>query len=443
MQTGGRLTNADVLKMKDIEFTDWPELRLTTDEQIRKFIAGNLSNLSNAQLNSVLKRLYPKPNARGGALGTPGTLLPLIDPHIEVFVEALDTIHDFYDKHTKQINPSIINALRPYKIPKGLKDHELFDEWQVIHFMSHTKMLTFRTGRKKTNIVQNPIYVLGLDSMYKYPNYDADMDKLYQRQVASLQNRIANGSPFIHVDMQSFSSYEKLHSKAIRFVTLLDVCWAVQKHFGDHAVFAADNGFNPAVHLVVRVFKIRSLLDVALPNSDKWACFSTTLRERILSADQNTWHLVNNDAHVFDAPPVDTRVEFDERPTGYVNQSVSLGGGTPTKIRVALGGGAERELTKSECMEFSQSRSINAHINMDLRDPPNFSITQWLDFKRAGDLGQIMNAKRYGRVLITSDKYMAMMAYMHRTPFILMRERAPIFKEHIIRNITTFTMYRP
>lgn len=424
--------------MKEVEFTGCPELRLQTDDEIIDFIVGGLSRMSAAQFQTVVKKTYPIEKGGGAGAGAG------IDPDIEVLMEALDTIHDFYDDHAKATSPLVMNALRPFTIPSGLKDHELSDEWAVIHFLSHAKTLAFKQKRQR-RIVVNPVFGLGLETLYKYPNYDANIQSLWKRQVASLHNHIATGAPFIHVDLHTFAGANNVGPRSLRFASLLEVCWAIHRHFGAAVAFAADSGNHPIIKLVVRVFKIRSLLEVGFRKSVHWAGLVEALKARVgEEGGENAWTLVSSDANVFDVPEIDRESVFDGRPTGYVNQSVTLGGGGSGKIAVSLGGErGSRELTKAECKEFSRRESVSAHINMDLRDRGNFSPTQWLDFKRAGDLGQVMNAKRYGRIPITNDKYMAMMAYMHRVPFILMRERQPIHKESVVRNITTFTLYRP
>lgn len=436
--------------MKEVEFTGCPELRLQTDDEIIDFIVSGLSRMSAVQFQAAVKKTYPIDKKErmgcGGGAGTGGA----IDPDIEVLMEALDTIHDFYDNNAKATSLAVMNALRPFTIPSGLKEHELSDEWTVIHFLSHAKTLAFKQKRQRQRqsvnkrIVVNPVYGLGLETLYKYPNYDADIHSLWKRQIASLHNHIAAGAPFIHVDLHTFAGAKNIGPRSLRFASLLEVCWAIHRHFGAAAAFAPDSGNHPIIKLVVRVFKIRSLLELGFQKSVHWAGLVEALKARVGEGRENAWSLVSSDANVFDVPEIDRESVFDGRPTGYVNQSVTLGGGSSGKIAVGLGGErGSRELTKAECKEFSRRESVSMHINMDLRDRGNFSPTQWLDFKRAGDLGQVMNAKCYGRIPITNDKYMAMMAYMHRVPFILMRERQPIHKESVVRNITTFTLYRP
>lgn len=446
---GGRLTKADVLKL--VEATNLiandPLLALNSDEELQAYIQTSLSRLTPQQFATLVKRFYgikrqqkqKQPTQSGGA--------PRIDEAVVRLVDTLDTIHDFYDNEAKAVPPSIMNALPPFEIPKGLRDYEMSDEWRVIHFLSHTKRLTFHSKKKGKRVVDNPLYKFAIDTTYEYPNYDNDMDSLYQRQATALNNRLASASEFVHADLHTFASPNRIKQKTLRFASLIDVCRAIEICFGSTADFALDNGHSPVVQLAIRIFKLRSLLEVGFRSHQNWETLQETVHQAIGQQTQITWRSVASDAHVYDSPELDPYAEFDARPTGRVNDSVVLGGGEREKIGVTLGDRRERKLTKVECQTYSRIQNVATNINLfsgyvDPHNPESFEAKEWLDFKRAGDQGQVVNAKRYGRVVVTRDKYLALFAYMHRVPFILVRERQPLFKECVIRSIFTFTMYR-
>ena len=442
---GTRLTRDRVLQWvdKNDDATEddpiWEDalVSMQGSEDARAYVKSCLDACSLSQFESLVRLYCGKPKTtRGG--GKPTQPEEALDTDLEQLLDGLDTFHDF---------PEYAHDALTLRVPKHFpKDWE---EWTVIQYLARTQTLVFPKAKRGWRHVVNPTFGCALWKSFEYPNDEADIHALFHRHECSLRHRfaLANRERLLAVDIPIYKWGRRLDQKLLRFKAIVLACRAVREWLGPSCAFLMD-GADPVVsRFVTGVFQVNDAFVEGVTLDKKWKDVQKAVREELEGDSQpvTEWKRVVADANVFDPPPLASDVNFDTRPTGRVNANVALLGGTAQEVRVELAG-KQRILTKSRCMAYSSTGAAMQALEAYERNAPtsmNYTVHQWMDFKRAGDRGQVLHAKRYDQVVVTKDRFMALYAYAMGVRFILVRRKRPLIKEHPYHEAYTLVLGAP
>ena len=411
-------------------FWNDPLATIKTSTDAKAYVAGILRVCTDADFESFVRLYHGQSVVQGGA----GKIRPIpLDDRVEELLDAIDSHHDFGPDVLKVLDPPI-----PKKFPSNWDD-----DVAVLDFLGKTPSFSFKNKR----CVPNPMAGAHLWKSFDYPNDEADVHRLVARHDQSIRMQWSRrDTRILPVDIPFTKGAYVTDRKILRFQTIVTLCRSMKEWFGPHQGFLLDGGDVPIMQLVTGLFEIHNALKLGFVMHAKWAKLKKAVRDEVETVPGTAWERVATDANVFDAPDLAQRVNFDPRPTGRVNSTVTLlGGKNGLSIDVELAVHGRLHLTKEDCEGYSSKYAVRAAWNAFKRGDEamsGFSIQQWLDLKRAGDRGQVLHALQYDQVVVTGDRYMAMHAFAVGAKFIYVRRSRPLLRDHPYHRIYTLVLGR-
>lgn len=331
-----------------------------------------------------------------------------LHPKIQTFLDAFDTFHDYPNAKVEAI-----------ELPKGGPLRTRWkEEWAVIQFLSAAPNLTFG---KET--VENPMFKAQLWTAFSYPKDTLDFNLLFKCHERSVQNKLTQTKErLLPIDIPVFRTRQEKDCKQLRFRSVVLTARAMATWFGPDAKFLIDGGEESLALYFTGFCEISNILGLGFTVSKQ----IKLVRKAILEACNiqllrfSRW---SSDANFLDASPLPRYTSIDPEPTGFVNATVTLNGLSDRLLSISLAG-ETKQLTKSQC-EMLSSKSNLVSLAYDATSE-KYTAKQFNDMKRAGDHGQVLHAKKYGYVIVTRDKLMALYAYALNVPFLFIRRKRPV-----------------
>ena len=397
------------------------------------------------QVNIVAKKNKHKHKNKASVSGG-----QTLDPRIYHLLALADTVHDFVDTDVLSKTEAVEKTQQlldssPAKLPVGMTIHTLLNEYEFIRFMKNRTTLDFGEP------VTNPVF--GGDLFLQFgANKYATMDALFEAQRRSVTCRLLNWQKRLcPVDIYTDYSAQRRPNEFIKIHQLAQLCGAIRLFMGPECVFELDLIDNHLVQLIVGIGHVsedlyRRFFDPTFVSN---AQVSEALIETIKQTDpeKTAWRAFTTDANLFDPAVNKHKFEYDPRPTGtlfpdYLTYQICLQGvhnakkGSGKYVKATIVDHeanitADLLLANSETTKLFSTNTISALMGIQ---PPtvchvprdyvlSFNPGLQLALKRAGDWGQVENAKKYDKVFVTSDKLAALYAYYRGVRFIYLRRQ--------------------
>ena len=383
--------------------------------------------------------------------------------YIYDLLTVADSIHDFGDigaltQEDKIAQASAIIEEFNVKLPTRLTVNILRDESQFIQFMKNQRTLEFAN-----TAINNPLYGADIMTQFKVPTKDITIDAMFESQTRSVIGKLSNKTPICPLDIYTDYSAAAPGKKSREYMKLHQVsqlCAAIRLFMGDYAVFEVDSIDNQLIQLIIGVSNIsEKLYDLYFATSgpDPFITVSNQLKAAIATAPNSTkteWVALTTDANLFDAAINNTKLQYDNRPTGkiflfdppyqielkglttqrrgpgqFVSVTFTDNNNNQPSVDLIMANGETTNFCSTQTM-YNYMLSTPPHPPPPPPPPPYKDIRQQFQafsnplkyaIKRAGDWGQVENAKRYNKIFVTSDKLAALYAYYRGVKCIYLR----------------------
>jgi hypothetical protein len=342
------------------------------------------------------------------------------DIRVYKLLEAFDSIHDICTKSSSGtqtvykygISPlDIFKTLGIEDIPKDLTEEVISDQDDILDYLC-----THRTFQFENDRIENPVFGNGLD-YFRGTNV---------KRLGTYINRLNNGNSVANtnLDRNRFCCilHESEQERKITAKQILYVLKVLKQTYGESCVFCLDD-----MDATARVFTGLKLLDQVLFRQLRLKINTDEFKQKYQKViGPNKWEANWSDAKCFDGFSLKARIAYDERPTGWVFRKESLFNiclkGLDNSYRVVFEypGQEEEKLPNNEAELFNSTSNLFTPFLKE-RNKTRNNLIKAMAIKRCGDWGQAEHCKRYGKVLITKDRFLALYAYYRNVNFILIR----------------------
>lgn len=372
------------------------------------------------------------------------------DPHdyrIYRLLEIADICSSFYPKyegeeedrdpaerryHSRHNLDDVAEFVREqgYELPEEITVAILRDACEFVRSMAKHETLRFGTEE-----VVNPCFGADIMETFVVPDGCLTMDSIYAAQ----QTHLADTSNDRTCSLEVFLPAER-SGNTIRLKHVLQLCARMRDMLGHDPVFQIDSRDD---HLVRLFFALKFVSEAFY---DRYFLHRTTRRKSAGTVKRTNWKAFTTDANLFDAANNAYMLKCAPEPTGKIfrkecGYQVELRGITNAhhadigerRVETTLtdvGGTPLRISLSNDETNMLDTPIVRLFTNFHLADPDNFVVKNFRDrfltfsdtlkyaLRRAGDWGQVEHAKRYGKVLFTSDILTALYAYYRNVRFV-------------------------
>lgn len=452
-----------------------PLFNIQTIDQAEQYIENRLDN---SNLLDIARIFYGYTRSQINILRKNkqiGGQLTIAEFKLYTLLSIADSVHDFKDlaytnEELEDYLPNELSIKDITSIHPKRGDIPVFNEDMFIEALSKYSHLTFldNTGDKFLEPISNPLYKINIKPYpieQKTKNSDISYEDLYTRYKQTLvakENITDNRN--LSLEIWSFledtdQEHKNKKRNRIELSQIANICRTVREVYKNYNngiyEFQLDNQSNDLIKLIVAVKLLNSAFHkkFSLYDSDKLSQTTIEILAAISIEYQNIygetiWNLTNSDASIYDPGQIDNKILLDLRPTGPIyneqlGYQITLGGvniDQTINIDFQPDINIESHLIKiysnKLCVAITSIENLASYINKNtfINKPSNdiniierrqfipYSKEFKLALKRAGDWGQIMHARRYKKIFVTSDRLAALFAAYNSVPYILFKE---------------------
>lgn len=344
----------------------------------------------------------------------------------------------------------------------------VFNETRFIDTFSKIQQLTFLDENGiKLNPIANPFYKIDFRN---YPidiktlkNDTLEYNDLYSRYIQTVSAKKAMpDNRNLSIEIWAPLATDELKKKKRNRIELSQIaylCSTVSEMYKNYSIngiyeFQIDNQNNDLINMIVSVKLLNSAFHKKISiYGNNGISYSTAelINQMALIYEQNgirQWDVTTSDANIFDPADNNINIKIDRRPTGDIYKyseklgyQITLDGINDNKtvnivLQPTLGNFIVKEYDKKMSSVINRIGNINNILNTtevprkQTSDKYQAEIRTYIPYtrefkmalKRAGDWSQVMHAKKYNKIFITSDRLAALFAAYNSIPYILFRE---------------------
>jgi hypothetical protein len=382
-----------------------------------------------------------------------------------------DSIHDFGDAAYD------IEELEEY-LPNEITKEDIlefnnntaslsFSESKFIEALSKNMFLTFKDDNGTClNPIKNVFYNIDISN---YPidkktiiNNKVEYESLYRKYIQTINAKLEmpdnrNISLEIWSSLDDDPKRQKKRNK-IEICQLANICSTIAKLFREYDNgnynFQVDNQNNDAINMIVSTKLLNTAFHhkINLYSKDKLSYSTQEIINYMINEYETNniiaWNLTTSDANIFDPADNNPNINIDSRPTGDIynysemlNYQVTLNGVNADKtvnieLHPELGTLINKTYSKTLSKFIFRIGTINGILGRNKAstktntDPNEIEKRTYIPYtkefkialKRAGDWSQVMHAKKYKKIFVTSDRLATLFAIYNNVPYILFRE---------------------